>query len=127
VAAISHIISELHSALKKYQDINYSCPQRLSFQCGSYLFGTLHLEMEAVGFLSPRPQTPFPGLTFTAVCSTINEFRSPSWYQKSPHSKKGFLDHSIQCSLLQEMERISVDSRKLVQGLNLLDVKKSQN
>jgi hypothetical protein len=131
--AIERIISELHCLLEKYRSADYSCPddsvnespfdESYSFQCGAFLFGALYKELKGWGFLSPRPETPFRGLSLEGICSKISTVRSPIWYHESLVSKKRCTHPSHQCSLKDEIDKIVQHSMKNDNGLKLSELK----
>ncbi|CAN9266257.1 unnamed protein product [Alternaria alternata] len=64
--AIEFVIEALHGRLERYRSADYVCPSdaNQSFMCGSFLFGSLTKELSRLELMSPRPEVPFPGLSF---------------------------------------------------------------
>lgn len=127
--ALEHVISELHRLLGVYRDINYSCPNNssYSFQCGAFLFGALMKYMERWGYLSPRPKTPFIGISLNAICNSSGMAENTRWWHKSGrHGYYGGYDHDRaevhSCSLNSKIEGVVQDAMANVKGLNLQDL-----
>jgi hypothetical protein len=47
-----------------------------SFSCGSMLLGSLTKEMDVASLLFPRPEVPFPDLSFSRVCDKVRCMKS---------------------------------------------------
>ncbi|KAJ6191981.1 hypothetical protein J3E72DRAFT_253957 [Bipolaris maydis] len=126
--ALEHVISELHRLLGVYRDFNYSCPysSSYSFQCGAFLFGALMKYMERWGYLSPRPENPFTGISLNAICNRNGMAENTRWWQKSGrHGYYGGYDHDRaevhSCSLDSKIEEVVQDAMAKVRGLKLQD------
>ncbi|RMZ67717.1 Nuclear pore [Pyrenophora seminiperda CCB06] len=127
--ALEHIISELHRLLGAYRDISYSCPNNssYSFQCGAFLFGALMKYMERWGYLSPRPESPFMGISLNAICNRSGMAENTRWWHKSGrHGYYGGYDHDRaevhSCSLNSRIEGVVQDAMANVKGLKFQDL-----
>jgi hypothetical protein len=78
-------MSGLYKQLDLYRSATYSCPisTSYSFQCGCMLLGTLTKEMDSANLLSPRPNIPFFGQSFDAICDKVRLMKSKTWFHSS--------------------------------------------
>ncbi|KAH6875309.1 hypothetical protein BKA58DRAFT_427908 [Alternaria rosae] len=68
--AIESLLEGLQERLEMYRRTDYTClcDSHMSFQCGSYLLGSLMKELCRLGLDQPRPEIPFRDLSFSALC-----------------------------------------------------------
>ncbi|EDN09148.1 predicted protein [Histoplasma mississippiense (nom. inval.)] len=52
-----------------------------SFECRSIMYGALTLEMQSNELYSPKPEAPFPGLSYNGLVQRVLSFKSPKWYR----------------------------------------------
>lgn len=131
--AIERVISELHRLLEVYRDFNYSCPNNpsYSFQCGAFLFGALMKHMERWGYLSPRPEYPFMGISLNAVCNWGGRAGNPTWWHRSSSqynhygSYGGEQYEAHSCSLDSKINGVIQNAMAEVKGLKLQDLKEN--
>jgi hypothetical protein len=118
--AIESVIEGLHQHLEMYRRDDYVCSRdsQMSSQCGSFLLGGLMRELSRLGFYQPRPEIPFPGLSFIALCGQVRAMRSPRWYSTGHKSRD-----SHPCILSASMATLIKDVSDAVGGLNLRDLK----
>jgi len=114
---IESLIEELHEWLEMYRRTDYACPQdpSSSFKCGSFLLGSMIKEISQLGLWQPRPERPFLGLSFAALCKQLNSVQSASWLQGS------YITHL--CNLETVMATLIADVSKKVGGLSLSELK----
>ncbi|KAF2000571.1 hypothetical protein P154DRAFT_491742 [Amniculicola lignicola CBS 123094] len=124
--ALEHVISELRRLLGVYRDFNYACPNNssYSFQCGAFLFGALMKYMEKWGYLSPRPEAPFIGISLNEVCRRSGIEGNTKWWHKSNYQdylgeyrEEEFETHS--CSLDSKIDEVVRGAMAKVKGLKL--------
>ncbi|KAF1833346.1 hypothetical protein BDW02DRAFT_500813, partial [Decorospora gaudefroyi] len=79
--AIEGIVQSLHGLLEKYRSATYECPWNsgLSFECGYFFLGALTKEMHAMALFDPRPEIPFPGLSFNQICTRFQKIKTLRW------------------------------------------------
>lgn len=118
--AIESVMEGLHQRLEMYRRADYVCPRdsQMSFQCGSFLLGGLMRELSRLGFYQPRPEIPFPGLSFITICEQVRAMRSLRWY--SVYKSRD----SHPCILSASMATLIKDVSDAVGGLNLGDLKR---
>ncbi|KAJ5805563.1 uncharacterized protein N7503_003165 [Penicillium pulvis] len=75
-AAINDLIAHLHQTRDAYLNNTRGC----SFECRSIMCGALTIHMQSSNLLLPKPDTPFPGLSYNGLVQTVHKFRSPAWY-----------------------------------------------
>jgi hypothetical protein len=122
--AIESVMEGLHQRLEMYRRADYICPRdsQMSFQCGSFLLGGLMRELSRLGFYQPRPEIPFPGLSFITLCGQVRDMRSPRWYS-SGYNSRG----SHPCVLSESMAALIKDVSDGVGGLNVGDLKRRRD
>jgi len=115
--AIESVIEQLHQHLEKYRRTDYTClyGTALSFQCGSFLLGSMMKEMSRLGLCEPRPEVPFTDLSFSALCEQVQGMQSPSWFQGSYNAH--------QCNLRMVTATLIAEVSKAVGGLSLSELK----
>lgn len=122
--ALEGIMSELHNLREVYMDFNYSCPHNseYSFQCGAMLFGALMKYTKWWGYLSPRPQKPFTGISLNTVCHRKGmKWRSTWWHAGSSFRGRRMADEHP-CSLESKFEEIAQKAMADIKGLRLEDL-----
>ncbi|CAN9267634.1 unnamed protein product [Alternaria alternata] len=122
--AIEFVIEALHDRLERYRSADYVCPSdaNQSFMCGSFLFGSLTKELSRLELMSPRPEVPFPGLSFNRTCELVGAMQSRWWY-----SDNGSYSRAHSCTLNAVMKTLIEDVSTAVGGLNLGDLKKRRD
>ncbi|KAH7122733.1 hypothetical protein B0J11DRAFT_532172 [Dendryphion nanum] len=127
--ALEHVITELHRLLGVYRDFNYSCPSSssYSFQCGAFLFGALMKYMERWGYLSPRPENPFIGISLNGVCNRSGMVGNLNWWHKNSHHNYygGYEDRRLEphsCNLDSKIDEVVENAEAKVKGLKLQDL-----
>ncbi|KAF1960015.1 hypothetical protein CC80DRAFT_438439 [Byssothecium circinans] len=97
---INELVETLHVQLLNYRRDGYSCPQGSdnNFMCSSVLLGALTKEMDRMGYLSPRPEVPFNGLSFERLCTEVGEMRTPIWHYKPANRCSDYYSHSCSFS-----------------------------
>ena len=72
-----------------YRSAEYKCPsdEKLSFNCGSMLLGGLSRELQRLKILSPRPETPFNGMSYEVLQAKDSMVCSPVWHS---NDNKGY-------------------------------------
>ncbi|RYO65256.1 hypothetical protein AA0113_g5273 [Alternaria arborescens] len=122
--AIEFVIEALHDRLERYRSTDYLCPSNAnqSFMCGSFLLGSVTKELSRLNFMSPRPEVPFPGLSFDRTCELVGAMQSPWWY-----SANGSYSRAHSCTLNAAMKTLIEDVSTAVGGLNLGDLKKRRD
>jgi hypothetical protein len=122
--AIESVMEGLHQRLEMYRTTDYVCPydDDMSFQCGSFLFGGMTKELSRLGLYQPRPNIPFPRLSFITLCEQVREMRCPRWYS-SGYNSRG----SHPCTLSESMATLIKDVSDGVGGLNVGDLKGRRN
>jgi len=116
--AIESVVTELYQHLDKYRRTDYACPydSTLSFQCGSFLLGSMMKEMSRLGLYEPRPEVPFLDVSFSALCEQVQGMQSPSWMNQG-----AYYEH--QCNLKMVTATLIADVSKTVGGLSLSELK----
>jgi hypothetical protein len=122
--AIEFVIEALHDRLERYRSTDYVCPSdaNQSFMCGSFLLGSLTKELSRLDLMSPRPEVPFPGLSFKRTCELVGAMQSQWWYCSS-----GGYTRSHSCTLNAATKTLIEDVSTAVGGLNLSDLKKRRD
>lgn len=96
------------------------------------LSGALGKELDRMTLLFPRPQVPFPKLSFGDLYNTVNSMQSPIWSECSRNS--GRLNYGSPragkslhgCNLRSTVVSIVADAAIAVSGLNLSEMKTSK-
>ncbi|OKL63247.1 hypothetical protein UA08_01841 [Talaromyces atroroseus] len=73
--AIAKLIDKLHQTLTDLLNDSRGC----SYECRSIMYGALTKQMQSNDLLSPRPVTPFPGVSYKQLVQKVSGFRSPQW------------------------------------------------
>ncbi|KAH8625721.1 hypothetical protein IG631_19600 [Alternaria alternata] len=120
--AIDFVVEALHERLERYRSIDYLCPSSdyYSFECGSFLLGNMMKELIRLNLYQPRPEIPFPNLSFNDLCERVRGIRSAHWAPEMTY-------HRHSCTLNAAMEILIEDVSTAVGGLNLGDLKKRQD
>ncbi|KAJ5775855.1 uncharacterized protein N7511_000866 [Penicillium nucicola] len=74
--AIHNLVITLHETRGAFLDGTRGC----CFECRSFMYGTLTMQMQSSNLLSPKPKAPFLNLNYNGLVKTILAFRSPRWY-----------------------------------------------
>jgi hypothetical protein len=75
--------------------------------------------------LSPRPEVPFPNLSFDVICDKVKATKSPSWIHGNPIGYYGGGgNHS--CNLNTRVTGIVTKAAAAVTGLNLSKIRHSK-
>jgi hypothetical protein len=120
--AIDFVVESLHERLERYRSIDYVCPygDNYSFECGSFLLGNMMKELTRLNLYQPRPEVPFPSLSFKDLCNRVRGIRPACWAPEGHY-------HSHSCTLDAAMETLIEDVSTAVGGLNLGDLKKRRD
>jgi hypothetical protein len=110
------VVEGLYQRLEEYRRIDYACPydSSASFQCGSFLLGGMLKEMSRLDFSRPRPEIPFPGLSFDALCGQVQDMKTPRWFY-------GHRQHP--CNLNTVTTTLIAEVSSTIRGLQLGDIK----
>jgi hypothetical protein len=74
--------------------------------------------MESWGYLSPRPEIPFPDMSLNNLCDRIQRTRSSSWwYRKDTYGRTQYESHP--CGLGSQIGGIVQNAMAKVNGLKL--------
>lgn len=122
--AIEFFVETLHDRLERYRSADYVCPSDAndSFMCGSFLLGSLTKELSRLELMLPRPEVPFPGLSFNRTCELVGAMQSRWWY-----SANGSYSRAHSCTLNAAMKALIQEVSTAVGGLNLGDLKKRRD
>ncbi|PSN64113.1 hypothetical protein BS50DRAFT_558477 [Corynespora cassiicola Philippines] len=117
--AIESIMCELHRELERLSEPGYVCKtsRRNSFECSAILLGALTLEMKRLGYLSPRPKSPFAGWCLEDVVQQVSKIRSPIWYDtENGHYRSYLIEHdcNFKESIMKRSGGILEDTKGLV-------------
>jgi hypothetical protein len=114
-------MAELHRLLQVYRDFDYVCPQDqdLSFQCGAFLFGALLKYMENWGFRSPRPKSPFMGISLADISNKRRAICESSWGREDSAWKAHRMYRAHPCRLDIEIDKIVQKAMTILSGLEL--------
>ncbi|KAJ6168690.1 hypothetical protein N7497_001533 [Penicillium chrysogenum] len=74
--AIHNLVITLHEIRGTFLDGTRGC----CFECRSFMYGTLSMQMQSSNLLSPRPKAPFLNLNYNDLVQTVLAFKSPRWY-----------------------------------------------
>jgi hypothetical protein len=74
-------------------------------------------ELDSMELLSPRPEIPFTGLSFSGLCNKLKPIKSPTWSTYDPYGYNSRAQHS--CDLNNTVTKIVVDAAAAVGGLNI--------
>lgn len=87
---IESLMSGLTTQLDIHRSATYTFPKNsnYSFLCGSMLLGTLTKRLDEATLFSPRPEIPFLGKRFDALCVQIVLMQSEMWLQDRHHRRR---------------------------------------
>jgi hypothetical protein len=74
--AIHNLVITLHETRGAFLDGTRGC----CFECRSFMYGTLTMQMQSSNLLSPKPKAPFLNLNYNDLVQTVLAFKSPRWY-----------------------------------------------
>lgn len=77
--AINNLIVVLHETRNAFLHGARGC----CFECRSIMYGALTLQMQSVKLLSPKPEAPFPDLSYNYLVRMAMAFTSPAWHDRS--------------------------------------------
>ncbi|KAJ5424577.1 hypothetical protein N7445_010550 [Penicillium cf. griseofulvum] len=77
--AIRNLVITLHETRGAFLDGTRGC----CFECRSFMYGTLSMQMQSNNLLSPRPKAPFLNLNYSDLVKTVLAFKSPRWYDSN--------------------------------------------
>jgi hypothetical protein len=85
--------------------------------------------MERWGYLSPRPEYPFMGISLNRVCNGGGRAENPNWWHRRGHyngyyGSEGFEAHS--CNLDSKINGVVQNAMAEVKGLKLQDLEGKQ-
>ncbi|KAJ5183240.1 hypothetical protein N7492_000856 [Penicillium capsulatum] len=84
--AINNLIVVLHETRNAFLHGARGC----CFECRSIMYGALTLQMQSVKLLSPKPEAPFPDLSYNYLVRMAMAFTSPAWHDRcSSYSRYG--------------------------------------
>jgi hypothetical protein len=121
------IIGQLHDLLDKYRSSSYKCPSNSgtenSFNCASFLLGTMTKELDRMMLYSPRPEIPFAKLSLNSLCEKLRTIKSPIWHESyngygNSYQRGG--QHS--CNLNTTVVKIVDAAKATATGLELMEV-----
>jgi hypothetical protein len=121
--AMESVMEGLHQRLEKYRRIDYACPydSSVSFQCGSFLLGGMQKEMNRLGLYQPRPEVPFPDVSFGTLCAQVKLMENTCWSSEGSYYSRSYDEHS--CNLKDAMNTLIADALSGVSGLDLKFIK----
>lgn len=70
---IKNLVNWLHETRDAFLKGTRGC----DFECRSMAYGALSLQMQSSNLLSPKPEIPFPNLTYSILVERILAFESP--------------------------------------------------
>jgi hypothetical protein len=79
------------------------------------MLGALIKELHVHNLYSPRPEVPFPQLSFDIICENVRALKSPVW--ATSHS----FEHG--CSLNTAVQEVIKKAKSAVIGLDMVSLK----
>ncbi|KAJ5654534.1 hypothetical protein N7490_001537 [Penicillium lividum] len=73
--ALDSLFTLLHETRNAFMNGTRGC----CFECCSIMYGALTMQMQSNNLLSPKPETPFPNLSYHSLVQRVLAFKSPRW------------------------------------------------
>lgn len=112
--AISGLVLQIHNKRDQFLYANQGC----GFECSSIMYGALTKQMHSNALLSPRPEAPFPGRSYSALAKTVVSFKLPQWFER-PLRYSGYSQVSKHSCVYSSISTLFGDLDDAIEGLDL--------
>ncbi|KAJ5746583.1 hypothetical protein N7520_011765 [Penicillium odoratum] len=110
--ALDSLVTLLHETRDAFIHGSRGC----CYECRSIMYGALTMQMQSNNLLSPKPETPFPNLSYHSLVRRVLAFTSPQWCVSSRGYARYQSDHDCPDACFEFVFTMLKDS---LEGLEL--------